>query len=119
MLNINLTTSRKNRRAESECFQHFYGQGTNMNQSFWMQTAEVKTWRGRPSPGEFWTFWTKDPPICTMMSSPKRHKNGTKLLKIDFSKEFESRGIPLEEQWSSGIYDQDRTMWHSSGDICP
>lgn len=100
--------------------QHVYGQGTNMNQSFWMQTAEeVKTWRGRPSPGE---FWTKDPPICAMMSSPKRHKNGTKLLKIDFSKEFESRGIPLEEQWSSGIcgiYDQDRTMWHSSGDICP
>ncbi|CAK9068378.1 unnamed protein product, partial [Durusdinium trenchii] len=32
------------------------------------------------------------------MSSPKRHKHGAgKLLKVDFSKEFESRGIPLED----------------------
>mmetsp|Transcript_144025 Transcript_144025/g.203783 ORF Transcript_144025/g.203783 Transcript_144025/m.203783 type:complete len:183 (-) Transcript_144025:59-607(-) len=32
------------------------------------------------------------------MASPKRHKHGaTKLLKIDFAKEFESRGLPLED----------------------
>ena len=34
------------------------------------------------------------------MASPKRHKHGaTKLLKIDFAKEFESRGLPLEDSF--------------------
>eukprot|EP00439_Symbiodinium_sp_Y106_P045929 s3190_g5.t2 len=31
------------------------------------------------------------------MSSPKRKNGAAKLLKVDFSKEFESRGIPLED----------------------
>ena len=31
-----------------------------------------------------------------MASSPKRNKQGVKVLKVDFAKEFEARGLPLE-----------------------